>query len=821
MAMTTIGNKHGQPERGRNSPPGRAPAAPGQRASRLAAGVAALLLLLAGTAPAATATVPAAGRNPQTVRLTAGDPGAFTPIRAECAAGKNGAEPVLEVRGTFPGTFGVSRRLPAAGLRAARVEARVLAPANAPSDLQVVLFMKDKDGLWFQCPAEKAPARGAWETLVFDLTREAGRVQPQGHEAVWNDYYARHVAEVGLSWFSSANWAGTMTFGQLECIPPAIPEPLRIYGTEWLTPAPMKAYQQQELGFEIAGLAGLNPFDPDDVAVDVRIIAPDGAQILRPAFFYQGYRRSQDPEGREILTPAGRGGWRMRFTPTVAGTYRWRLTVQAEGGRKLETPDHEIRVEPAAARGFVQVSPKDGRFFETADGKFFYPVGEHIHTPYDARSVWALGLPLATDRGTFAYDYYYDKMQSCGMNSNLLWMSSWWLAIEWNAQWQGYFGRNDYHLGNAWRLDYLMDEAEKHGVHIVLVVDNHGKMGYADSEWSNNPLNRRLGGPCNRADEFFTGREAFSDYRKRMRYLVARWGEHPHLMGWELVSELDLVGAGGYFRWHQDTADWYARAASLLDELDRFKRPVTVQYCRDWHNLDPKVAQLPGVDFLLINAYYEWKRGMPPLLPLLQTTCRVAEWYKKPFYIAEYGGDSAENQHEQLFADFHNGMWECAMMPYAGGPFFWWYDFADRFNLYPQVLAFTRFMDGVDLRGVKWTYGECPVRKDEKGTDTVRALVMHGPDRGQAWIFDRRATESLEDARGELHQGVSVLVEGMQDGVYDVEFWDTFKGVVVERRQPAAANGVLKLEAPAFKVDCAVKYRLRTGGTPTPPAAGR
>ncbi|MBW2223176.1 MAG: DUF5060 domain-containing protein, partial [Deltaproteobacteria bacterium] len=59
-----------------------------------------------------------------------------------------------------------------------------------------------------------------------------------------------------------------------------------------------------------------NPFDPNEVAVDVELIGPDGRRKTVPAFLYEGFTRSQSSSGSEVLAADGSREWRFRFTPT-------------------------------------------------------------------------------------------------------------------------------------------------------------------------------------------------------------------------------------------------------------------------------------------------------------------------------------------------------------------------------------------------------------------------------------------------------------------------------------------------------------------------
>src|ERR1044071_7467530 len=91
--------------------------------------------------------------------------------------------------------------------------------------------------------------------------------------------------------------------------------PLAVGPVRVLTGAP-RARAVVELAADIAA-SFANPFDVREIAVDADIAGPDGVRWTQPGFFDLPYTRS-GPGGIQ----AGPGGWRIRFTPPAAGTWR-------------------------------------------------------------------------------------------------------------------------------------------------------------------------------------------------------------------------------------------------------------------------------------------------------------------------------------------------------------------------------------------------------------------------------------------------------------------------------------------------------------------
>jgi len=74
-----------------------------------------------------------------------------------------------------------------------------------------------------------------------------------------------------------------------------------------------------------------NPFDPDDVALDVEFTAPSGAVIEVPGFFMVDMEREVVDAG-EVLAPRGNGRWCVRFSPGEVGQHSYRLKLRDRSG---------------------------------------------------------------------------------------------------------------------------------------------------------------------------------------------------------------------------------------------------------------------------------------------------------------------------------------------------------------------------------------------------------------------------------------------------------------------------------------------------------
>jgi hypothetical protein len=461
-----------------------------------------------------------------------------------------------------------------------------------------------------------------------------------------------------------------------------------------------------------------NPFDPDEI--DVRAeFGRDGSGTTQEvgAFWYQGYERAL-VNGRERLTAVGDPHFRVRFTPTRPGRHRWRWVVRTAAG----TVRHDWQrfdVTPAQDHGFLRVSRRDPRHLAFDDGSPYFAVGENTGW-YDAR-------------GTFAYDDWFGALAEQGANWGRLWMASFAFGIEWSDT-----GLGDYtaRLGRAWQLDYVLEEAERRDIQVMLVLLTHGAFSlFFNSEWANNPYNAANGGPLVDPQDFFTDPEARRLFERRLRYVVARWGWSTHLMAWELWNEVELVTpyVSG------PVTSWHAAMAAELRALDPYDHMVTTSHA--FYPFDPNVWNRAGLDFTQIHLYTDIFTDLRDVSAAVTTLTadRLAATVG-PVLFAELGVDS-RGPGETRAADpggvgVHDGLWGGVVSGGIGTGMTWWWD-----NLialepdlyYPMFGAVARFVDGVRWDRERFRPADATV---ESATRPVRAHGLKGRRTLLVWLKD-------------------------------------------------------------------------------------
>ncbi|HEY0946564.1 MAG TPA: hypothetical protein VGD81_14900 [Opitutaceae bacterium] len=281
------------------------------------------------------------------------------------------------------------------------------------------------------------------------------------------------------------------------------------------------------------------------------------------------------PSGRTLRLPVfftGDDRFAVRARPDAAGTYRLAAIIDAtgEGPPRRLAPElvtaGALEVASPSRLAAVGLDPRDPRRFALADGQPFTPLGANL--------AWSEG----NDRLGF-YREALPAFARAGLNWTRVWMAHWGgLNLEWlpdDMLTPVPHGALDLRVAGSW--DELLRIAEDAGVHVQIVLQHHGQFSTTvNSNWAENPWNaKQRGGFLKAPGEFFTSPEAKRLTKLKYRYIVARWGWSPAVMGWELFNEVHWTDAMSADRNEAAVAAWHAEMAAFLRSLDAYGHLVT------------------------------------------------------------------------------------------------------------------------------------------------------------------------------------------------------------------------------------------------------
>jgi hypothetical protein len=451
-----------------------------------------------------------------------------------------------------------------------------------------------------------------------------------------------------------------------------------------------------------------NPFDPDEVSVQGHFKGPDGSETIVDGFYFQDFTDNHSPKDTwDHLLPKGSPEWVVRFAPTLPGAYSWWVTRHDASGSAASAPA-ALAIAPGTAHGFVRVAPNHTHF-ERDDGSAFYPMGADVAWP--------------SKDGLFDYDRWLPLLAQNGGNAVRLWVGPLAFTLErikvppggmtfdphtgyiknylypdlnerthnGAADPWGGLGRID--LGNAWRLDYLIDLARQQGIRYMLCLEASSSL---TGMWPISPYNQINGGPCAKPADFFTDPTARNFFKRRLRYLVARYGSSQQILAWEFFNEVNHfhdAKPGTVESWHQEMG-------AYLKQIDLDRHLVTTSD-------DPAMAAVPALDF---GQYHPYDYPDFPAIVSYFTYKETAA-YGKPFWMGETGLDAgkqkkftgAPNYTDPTGVNLEMTYWSELACPGAGIPLPWfWETYLEQNGLFALTKPVSIFAADVPWNKVKW-----------------------------------------------------------------------------------------------------------------------
>jgi hypothetical protein len=565
-----------------------------------------------------------------------------------------------------------------------------------------------------------------------------------------------------------------------------------------LTVAPQASvprYAKFELSLNI-NAAYANPFDPGQVDLHALFTSPKGQKVIVNGFFDQPFTRRL-LDGAESVEPAGDPIWRIRFAPDTIGRWTYKVFVTTPNSR-AELPEAAFEATPSEAPGFIRLSKRNPRGFAHDDGRPFFAVGQNM--------CWG------GRRGSFDYDLWLPELAKAGGNWIRIWMSSWNCALEWSRQqigdWRSgqYHGLGQYSLGNAWKLDTILDTAERHGISVMLCFGTYGEFTeggfFNEGQWQDNPYNIANGGPCALPEDFWINEEARKLYQRRLRYIMARYGHRTTIHAWEFWNEARAPAA-----WVSEMASFVKGTGEFQGKpADPHKHLLSTTYG------SPEVWRIPEIDFTQAHLY--GKGDIARFAPRVHADAREHLAYGKPHLVAEFGIDwrapDSKYDPQKLGVNLHNAMWASAASGNAGAAMIWWWDsYIHPSDLYWRFTPIRKFADAIPWSEGQWK----PIETDATQVNAygvfqgrTAILWIQNPEHNWKNSFEKTAIVPVP-----AHE---ITLGGLPAGRYTIEWWDTLKGEVTGRTVAESIGRQLRLAVPELEADIAARILPLDRGTP-------
>lgn len=492
-------------------------------------------------------------------------------------------------------------------------------------------------------------------------------------------------------------------------------------------------YEKFEITFDLNG-SWENPFDPDQIKVDAVFNSPDGKQLVVPAFYYQDYRSLDDNQLEKVGDPV----WKVRFTPTAVGEYKYELVANNKV-KELRSPSGVLNtLSYGAHHGFIRVSKTNPHYFEYDDGTSFFGV--------------------SMDRGAYQnsdWERIYKRFAHAGGNHNRLFITGGNFSIE---ELNPPPEREDRGLGkmnlhDSWNLDKVIELGEYYGISHQLALTNQYNFNH---QWASTVFNKANGGIVESAREYFTSEEAMRFLERRFRYIIARWGYSPAVFSWNLWNEYSAMP--GYkiataIKWHQ-------RMARYISSIDVFGHII--------HTNDGKLNganemhALPEMELVSTNSY-----GIKNIAHVAEVwTRRMTKQFNKPYILAEFGpghgGSYAEADPERRMV--HDGLWSPVMSGSASTGMAWEGSWLDHERFYTYLRSVADVVDGIPFHQRQWTPVQVSSFKFQSPQDPYHADVIVEGWSGNFGLENKKGSDEFFyiDEKGNIaqHEALQAVLTG-------------------------------------------------------------
>lgn len=345
-------------------------------------------------------------------------------------------------------------------------------------------------------------------------------------------------------------------------------------------------------------------------------------------------------------------------------------------------------------------------------------------------------------------------------------------------------------VDEAWAgfWDGVFTMADQNGLRVLPVFDVWADWNTTNTgaqSWANNPYNVINGGPAVDPSELLMDTPTRELWMGWVKTLIVRWEDRSNILGWEVFSELDLISGS------TDSAAvaFVEAAADTIRATDSQGRPVTASLAgiNDWPALSNS-----SIDFIQVHPYADATGNLHGLILSVVRERRTE--YGKPVFIGESGLDSRAPVDFSTLAlaarasvGINHAIWASAVSGAMVGRMLWFEDGHDQYHQnadgttldlrthYKDVSApVARFVAGVDYSGFEPI--DVGFGSDLTGAAIGNAALV------LAWVRDVQS--AAPDWPDRLLSGKSVAVPGQGQSEWQVTFYDTMTGDVLESATP-------------------------------------
>lgn len=478
-----------------------------------------------------------------------------------------------------------------------------------------------------------------------------------------------------------------------------------------------------------------NPYDPNVISIYALFVSPNNDTTKVEAFYFEDYAFQKIiDEGdyyEDVYDSLNNVGWRIRFTPTCVGNWKFWIKAKDSSGLWAQMPNYSLYYT------FACTSINDGEgFISKANSRYlkrdvvkngvrqfrsFFPIGPNVAW-YNCAEYNT--LTFAKPRGIYEYENYIDSL-SGNANYMRIWLNRYQFLSLYGPEYTQLDGAGNpivyfdstINQKDSAELDYIISYAKQHGVSIMPCFFSYGDFSSQNgmdpsdpSIWTNNPYQTILDNPC----DFFKVKEARRVTMQLIRYIVSRWGYATNVVAWEFWNEVDhmFYMCDGYKHLEQDVLSWHQEMTGLIKRTDPFHHCITTSM--------GSVGQYPGLysilfddlDFVQQHNYQSIQnaesRKQFSYILLNKTIVGHSQYPSKPFFMGEFGFDQSfpplYTSKDPYGIDLHNSLWSSLFSTALGPASFWWWPYLiNSKGLFRRYMPMLHFCENLPILSESFT----------------------------------------------------------------------------------------------------------------------
>ncbi|HYG51804.1 MAG TPA: hypothetical protein VD905_12920, partial [Flavobacteriales bacterium] len=389
---------------------------------------------------------------------------------------------------------------------------------------------------------------------------------------------------------------------------------------------------------------------------------------------------------------------RIRFAPDKVGQWTCTINLVINQNETIRLGQIKFECIESASKGQIELTKEQDfrhRYLTFSDkNEMFFPVGLNL--------VWSrLDELKVSDHEV--YQRWFVQLGEAKANYIQLSMLPFSYGIE-----QESLNNYTLRLPNAWEFDELLALAKQHDIYVNLLTLIHDEFLtgpgwiHKNNHWTNNIYNSAknggLTGAKNPAD-FFTDSTCKTNFRKRLRYILSRYGYSVNLPVIELLSEVDnaIPGYNGDPKLRKQFQEWFVEMKNYIHkDLGYAGKLISASYTQGDQAKDISNSVWPVADVILLHFY-----GRDKFTNFQNRYMKNINLFKnnpttryKPIIFDEMGAHVYPTLDHCSDMTFHNNLWATSFMGSYGAGMNWWWDNAILTNGYEKnIVGLRKFLE--------------------------------------------------------------------------------------------------------------------------------